>query len=233
VEVVATLVCLDSKKVHITFTVKDTGIGMTEEQLKKIFVPFSQADSSTTRAYGGTGLGLSICKQLTELMGGTIEVESNFGEGSSFSVILDFDYTDSIDINREENQSAIDTIRFEGKKVLLAEDNEINQLLFDEVLLELGMELDIVKNGLEAVEKIKNGDSYDLILMDIQMPIMNGYEAAKRIREMGVQTPILAITADAILGINQKMIDSKINGYVLKPLNLQHLIVAIQKALII
>lgn len=219
----------EEDKAKILFKVADTGIGMTAEHTEKIFSPFTQADSSTTREFGGTGLGLSICKQLVELMGGKINVESTYGEGSVFTVEIDFNYSNSIDKVVLESSIQPDSIKLEDKRVLLVEDNDINQFIFTELLQSRGIIVDRAENGLEAVNKIENGFEYDLILMDVHMPVLNGYDASKRIRAFGCNIPIIAITADAVKGVKQKVLESGMNGYISKPINPEHMILAIQK----
>lgn len=182
------------------FEIKDSGIGISQEQQQKLFQSFSQADSSTTRTYGGTGLGLAISKQLVELMNGKIWVESELGEGSSFIFEIELEELENIDENRsaeikeESLRENIDTLI--GKKILLAEDHKMNQEVIIYLFEESGIIIDVANNGQEAVEMAKN--NYDLILMDIQMPILNGYEATKKIREQNIDTPIIALSANAM-----------------------------------
>ncbi len=207
----------------LLFTVSDTGIGMTREQLSHIFESFSQADGSITRTYGGTGLGLAITKALVELMGGKIEVESSFGQGSAFSF--------SLPLPRAEDARTAQAARIpepakkesmENARLLLVEDNEINREIALELLGMLGFSVDVAENGAEAVEAVRNRD-YDLVLMDIQMPVMDGFAAARKIRALdkpGVAgLPIVAMTANAMSEDRGKCLDAGMNDHIAKPIN--------------
>ncbi|UZR93488.1 GAF domain-containing hybrid sensor histidine kinase/response regulator [Chondrinema litorale] len=212
----------------LRFKVKDTGIGISKEQIDKIFERFSQANESTTRKYGGTGLGLSIVKKLLELQNSKIEISSQPEQGSCFSFDLRFDKVNEesafvMNYKKKEqfpnsNKSAYD---LSGIKVLLAEDNSINQIIASEFLKNWNVEIDYAVNGLEAVNKVIEND-YDLILMDIQMPEMDGFEAAKKIKELGgtkAEIPILAMTASAMLGVRNKLHSFGMKDHILKPFN--------------
>lgn len=188
------LLSQDDEKVTIEFAVTDTGIGIEESKIKNIFENFQQASDDTLRLYGGTGLGLAIVKQLVEPQGGTVNVKSTIGVGSTFSFILPFLKTQS-DAEPESHNVEIDK-DIKNIKVLVVEDIRLNQLLMKTLLDDYGFEHDIAANGQIAIEKLQN-KNYDLILMDLQMPVMNGFEATKYIREkMGSKTPIMALTAD-------------------------------------
>jgi|GEM_PF-2528848 len=219
------------------FEVKDTGIGLKEEEQKKIFKAFSQADGSTTRDYGGTGLGLTISKQLVELMGGKIWVESEYGKGSNFIFELELKEVQitkeaQADIQIEEsniqNRLKRNINLLKNCKILLAEDNEINQEIVSGLLENSSIELDIAKNGKEAVEKFKE-NRYTLILMDIQMPIMDGYEATKIIRELDKNIPIIAITANAMKEDIKKSEKYGMNSHINKPIEVEELYETILK----
>ena len=193
----------------IQFIVKDTGVGMTGEQIDRILEPFTQADNSITRKYGGTGLGLSISKSLIELMGGELVVESKKGEGSAFYFELAFDAADDPQVDdAQADAGAIPTMEnamFDGE-VLVCEDNPWNRQLITENLAKLGLRVTIAENGLEAINLVEQRiedrktnsqeKPYGLILMDIQMPILDGLEAASRIAHMQSETPIVAMTAN-------------------------------------
>lgn len=206
----------------VYFAVRDTGIGMTVEQQNRLFSPFTQADSSFTRSFGGTGLGLSITKQLVTLMEGTIEVDSLFGQGTTFVVRLYFDRdTDqAVTLNPQETAQ----LPLGSGQVLLVEDNEINQIVAVELLKKLGLRVDIAENGREAIDKVLKGD-YKIIFMDLQMPIMDGFEATQTIRGLyGAQElPIVAMTAAVMEKDLQHIRDVGMNDYVSKPVSLQDL----------
>ncbi|MCF2447164.1 ATP-binding protein [Dyadobacter sp. CY345] len=201
----------------IRFTITDSGIGIPEDKVDKIFERFVQASESTTRLFGGTGLGLSIVKSLVQILGGTIKVESQFGHGTTF--ILDFpfevvtDYTPSDSEDSFNNEPA----HIGNIHVLAAEDNILNQKLLEAIFERLSIDLTIVGNGQEAIEAIEK-NNYDLVLMDIQMPIMDGYTAIKKIRSSISQTlPIITMTAHAMVGEKEECLSIGANSYISKP----------------
>jgi len=215
----------------IYFSVKDTGIGMTEEQVKKLFEPFTQADASITRKYGGTGLGLTISKKLIEMMGGVIEVQSEYGKGSVFSFTL----PTRIHIPKKklpsEKESPIEKVvpgaNLKGVRVLLVEDNKINQQVAREFLETEGALVRIADDGQQAIEiLVEKPGAFDLVLMDIQMPVMDGYEATRQIRDRLKlrYLPIIAMTADAMKGVEKECLDAGMNDYVTKPFVVENLI---------
>ena len=232
----------DEEKVSIEFAVTDTGIGILENEIEKIFENFQQASSGTSRLYGGTGLGLAIVKQLVESQGGSIRVKSKLDEGSTFSFILSFQKTmaefefetEMMDPNSYREDTEIKNI-----KVLVVEDIALNQLLMKTLLDDFGFERDIAANGRMAIEKLKT-KSYDIILMDLQMPEMNGFEATEYIRnKMNSNIPIIALTADVTtvdlakckaVGMNdylakpidERLLYSKIVGLVKKPILIEY-----------
>jgi signal transduction histidine kinase/CheY-like chemotaxis protein len=208
------------------FEVKDTGIGLTKEQISKLFESFSQADSSTTKKYGGTGLGLAISKKLVELMDGKIWVESQKDIGSSFIFEIDLE---ELHDKQDEDSSYNKNINYFEKmrelkksKILLVEDNEINQEIMLEFLKESNLDIDVANNGQIALQKAKK-NSYELILMDIQMPIMDGYEATKQIRNLNINTPIIALTANTMKEHIDKACSVGMNEYLLKPIDIHNL----------
>jgi CheY-like chemotaxis protein len=207
----------DEEKVTVEFAVTDTGIGIAENKLEKIFEKFQQASSRTSRLYGGTGLGLSIVKQLVEPQGGSIRVKSKVGEGSVFSFILNFQKTNAkVEAETEivELDAAIKNI-----KVLVVEDIALNQLLMKTLLDDFGFEQDLAANGKIAIEKLKK-KSYDIILMDLQMPEMNGFEATEYIRQtMNSKIPIIALTADVTTVDLAKCKAVGMNDYIAKPVD--------------
>ena len=206
----------------LLFTVKDTGIGMTKKQTAVVFEAFGQADSSTTRIYGGTGLGLAICKSLVELMGGEVWVESKIGSGTTFFFTACFETVEAVEQSDGEITDDSDfTVpdKFRGAHLLLAEDNEINRMIAEELLTSAGFTLDMAENGTIAVNKVKT-NKYDLVLMDIQMPETDGLSATKIIREIEKfrDLPILAITANAMSGDREKSLQAGMNDHITKPL---------------
>ncbi len=191
---------------RVVFSVTDTGPGIPEEKQEAIFQPFTQADSTTTRKFGGSGLGLTICRRLVDLMGGTLELSSVPGRGSTFAVVLPFPPIAAADIpvpnEKPGTANGVETVAIEDLDILLAEDTEENQMVIQGYLRKTPCRLEIAENGREAVEKYKNGH-FDLVLMDIQMPIMDGYEATRRIRAWestrgAKPVPIIALTAHAM-----------------------------------
>ncbi len=216
---------LDDRKMKVLFEVKDNGIGMSEEQLDKVFDPFMQADSSTTRKYGGTGLGLPISKELVELMGGKLEVVSQIDLGSIFSFELIFETTEAIENNRK-NQLAMTPVF--NAEALICEDNAMNQLVICEHLMRLGINTTVVENGKLAVELIQkrmlDNNDFAVIFMDIHMPVMDGIEATTLLRENGCKTPIIALTANVMNSDIEHYLESGMNDYLGKPFTKQHLI---------
>jgi CheY-like chemotaxis protein len=199
----AVLKAKTDKTITMFFEVKDSGIGMTPEQINKIFDPFTQAERDTTRKYGGTGLGLSITKNIVEMMGGKLMVESTPGIGSKFSFELTFD---TIDVSVEHLfddrvvMKELDKPAFEGE-VLLCEDNSMNQQVVYEHLARVGLKTVIADNGKIGYEMVKNRldkheKQFDLIFMDMHMPVMDGLEASTKIKELDLNIPIVAMTAN-------------------------------------
>lgn len=216
------------KHISLNIEVKDTGVGIASEKLDEIFLAFHQADSSTTRKYGGTGLGLAICNKLAEMMGGKILVESQIGVGSKFTLNCPFDIANTEEIKILSTSSVIfnsgDKIQSNQSlslNILLAEDNEINQKIAASFLKKMGHTVSVASNGLQALDKF-NSQKFDLILMDIQMPEMNGYDATRTIRDLEkilkTRTPIIALTAHALRGDKEKCIQNGMDDYISKPL---------------
>ena len=225
-------VAVTDEKAELQFSVQDSGIGLTEEQRGKLFQAFSQADTSTTRKYGGTGLGLTISKKLSEMMDGKIWVESEPGVGSTFIFTAVFgrhsEKREEVSTSRGDVQG-LKNIR--GARILLAEDNEINQQVAREILEQAALVVEIANNGLEAVEMVQK-NQYDVILMDIQMPEMGGFEATKEIRNLESDTrniPIIAMTAHAMAGDREKSIEGGMNDHVTKPIDPDQLFSALVK----
>lgn len=212
---------------HLHFFIEDTGIGIKEQHQNLIFQKFTQADSSITRKFGGTGLGLAITTQLLSMMGGQMKLDSQDGEGSTFSFSLELPIASDMDVKQSPmevfNKPLYDndcTIPAEDAHILIAEDDSMNQEVSMKLLQKFGFKnIDIVENGEEAVNALKN-KNYDLILMDCQMPKMDGFKATKAIRnELGnTNIPIIATTANAMVGDKEKCLKSGMNAYVSKPI---------------
>ncbi|MDF2486007.1 MAG: arcB1 [Herbinix sp.] len=210
------------EEIQLEFIVKDTGIGITEEDANKLFRSFSQIDASYTRKHGGTGLGLIISKQLVEMMGGQIKVESVFKEGSTFSFWLPFKEGKGF----EPKNSVITNVTQERQyHILLAEDDPVNQTVLSRMLETKDHKVVVVNNGLKALEAYKN-HRFDVILMDIQMPVMDGVEAVKRIRELednNSHIPIIAVTAFSLLGDRERFLNMGMDEYLSKPIKMDDL----------
>ncbi|MCP4695599.1 MAG: PAS domain-containing protein [Gammaproteobacteria bacterium] len=215
--------------IELEFIVRDSGIGMTAKQQKKLFQSFSQVDTSTTRKYGGTGLGLAISKQLTELMGGRIGVESEPGRGSTFRFTVRFERAGAEEaaktLNIHDKKPTLRLLRsIRDARVLLVEDNEINQELIYELLKKMLRQIDIANDGRQALQ-MAGRNRYDCVLMDIQMPVMDGYEATRRLRadERYKETPIIAMTANVMSGDREKCLAAGMNDHIPKPIALDRL----------
>jgi PAS domain S-box-containing protein len=207
----------DETKVTIEFKITDTGIGIAQDKIDRIFENFQQATSNTSRLYGGTGLGLAIAKQLAEQQGGTITVKSKIDKGTTFSVILPFRKSIT-EVESEIETKELD-VEVKNIRVLVVEDIALNQLLMKTLLDDFGFECDFAGNGKIAVEQLQN-KSYDIILMDLQMPEMNGFEAAEFIRDkLNSPIPIIALTADVTTADLKKCKAVGMNDYISKPVD--------------
>ncbi len=209
---------------EVSIRVRDSGIGIDDEAIERLFNPFSQADVSTTREYGGTGLGLTICRQLAELMGGEVGATSRLGAGSTFWLRLPFPLAtgesgdDAGDVETPADVGA--ALRDLRLEVLVAEDNRVNQAVIKALLGRVGLQVDIASDGVQAVAAAE-AKSYDIILMDMQMPRMDGIEATQHIRQhtdWRAEVPIVAVTANAMAGERERLLTLGLDDYVTKPL---------------
>jgi len=218
----------DDNSVKVLFTVTDTGIGIPDDKLHLIFESFTQAYTDTTRLFGGTGLGLTISKRLIEMLEGEIHVKSKVGEGSSFSFELTYDISaQNAEIVEKEKEKEKKQNDLSGIKVLIAEDNRMNQLVARQIFKKWNVDIQIANTGLEAVQLLSQ-KNYDVVLMDLQMPEMNGYEATEFIRDektnvLNHNIPIIALTADAFSETRQKVIDIGMNDFLMKPFKQEEL----------
>ncbi len=214
---------------QIQFTVKDNGIGIAPENQQRIFEIFTQASESTTRQYGGSGLGLAICNGLLEIMHSRMTLESTPGKGSAFSFIVDMGYSQHAEeISITGNKDTVTDPDLTGTKVLLVEDNHVNILVATTFLERWNTKVETAENGRLAIEKIK-ANQYHIVLMDLHMPEMNGYEACKEIMKMKPKLPIVALTASAMLNIRDKAFDVGMVDYVTKPFEPNELYEKIRK----
>jgi len=211
------LVRQNDKTVTIKFAIEDTGIGIEKNKIADVFENFQQATSETSRLFGGTGLGLAIVKQLVEAQNGKIKVQSRINRGSTFSFLLDFQKTNAEAVLEPEILEQNTDVK--NTKILVAEDMELNQLLMKTLLDDFGFECEIASNGKIAIEKLKE-KKYDIVLMDLQMPEMNGFEATRHIRKiMKLDIPIIALTADVTTIDVEKCKEVGMNDYISKPVD--------------
>lgn len=229
---------LEDRTANLVIDVVDTGPGIPEYKLDSIFNAFSQADTSITRKYGGTGLGLPISRRLAEALGGSLEVSSVVGQGSTFTLALALGPIESLDLTktfsrevvREADSSGVageGIVRLAGH-VLLVDDGETNRRLIELLLTRVGVEVTTADNGQKALA-LATRTAYDLILMDMQMPIMDGYTASQQIREHGVTTPIIALTASAMKGDRERCLEAGCDDYLTKPVEIEALLGAASK----
>ncbi|MDR5891532.1 PAS domain S-box protein [Halomonas mongoliensis] len=221
VELAIHVEAIDRTSCRLTCHVSDTGIGISAAQQKRLFTAFTQADTSTSRRYGGTGLGLVISQRLVEQMGGTLEVSSTPGKGSCFTVSLPLGIGTTL-LPHPPRTRPPNLNRLRGKKILLAEDNPINQALTRRLLEDLGIEVSLATNGREAIEQLRH-QAVDLVLMDLQMPVMDGLEAAQRIRQDRPTLPIIALSAAALTEERQQALHAGMNEHLAKPIQPQQL----------
>lgn len=209
------------------FEIKDTGIGMSREFRKHIFETFTREQTATVSGIQGSGLGMAIAKNIVDLLGGTIQVNSEVDKGTETTVFLQFKLCDSVEENKEDDESIPD---FRGKKILLVEDNELNREIAVEILQEAGFSMETAEDGMTAVEKMRHvaAGTYDLVLMDVQMPKMDGYEATREIRKLSdpekSSIPIIAMTANAFAEDRQKAFEAGMDGYLAKPIDISKML---------
>ncbi|MGZ3236217.1 MAG: AAA family ATPase [Burkholderiaceae bacterium] len=214
-------------RIQLAFSIQDTGIGMTEEQVGKLFRAFNQAEESTTRKYGGTGLGLSIAKRMVELMEGSIWVESVPGQGSTFHFTAWFGMGEEVPDTTMPADSTIHSLRLDGAHVLVVEDNEVNQQIVAELLQQIGVSTELAENGQIGLDKVlAEPGRYDAVLMDMQMPVMDGLESTRKIREQitADRLPIIALTANAMPHERRSCLDAGMNDYLTKPIDVKQLV---------
>lgn len=213
----------------LTFAVKDTGNGISKEQSTRLFSPFSQADGSIVRKFGGTGLGLVLSRHLTRLLGGDLVLtESELEKGSTFTITINpgaiaFEENTEALQSEKKPPAAVTGIRLDGKRVLIVDDSVDNQIFISKVLRIAGAEVEVADNGQIALDKIKK-NQFSICLMDIQMPVMDGYETAAAMRKMDCSFPIVALTAHAFKDVRQHCMQSGFNDYISKPINRNYLI---------
>ena len=224
-----------------TLTISDRGIGMTEEFLDHVFDSFERDKNEALAGIQGTGLGMSITKRLVDIMHGNIEVESTLGEGSTFTVDLEFkkyegDFEALVTAEAEQEQEATE-ITLDGKRILLVDDNELNREIASEILAETGAIIEEAEDGVEAFDKVRESDPgyYDIVLMDVQMPRMNGYESTKAIRalenEALANIPIIAMTANAFDEDREDALEAGMNEHIAKPIDVVKLFDCLRKIL--
>jgi CheY-like chemotaxis protein len=220
---------------RIEFEIDDTGVGMSATEMQRLFNPFTQADSSITRHYGGTGLGLTISQRLARMLGGSIQVESQPGRGSTFRVTIATGPLDGVPLVSQQGLPMKSPERVEAPSntrlscsVLLAEDGPDNQRLIAHLLKKAGAEVEVVENGQVAVDRALGAaaDSrpFDVILMDMQMPVLDGYSAARQLRTRGYTGPIIALTAHAMHGDREKCLAAGCDDFATKPIDRRRLV---------
>ncbi len=216
----------DKNGVNIQFSVADSGIGIPANRIGSIFESFTQSSQTITRRFGGTGLGLTITKKLIELQGGEIDVESEEGKGTVFRFTLDFGIAKASD-SKPEKVASTPFKKLDGLRILVVEDNVVNQFVAVSVLKNWGVETSVCNNGQEAITALSR-EKYNLVLLDLHMPVMDGYETCKIIRDpsSGVldhKVPVLALSADAFIDNKRKVLDAGMNDFATKPINQQNL----------
>ena len=218
---------MDETHHMVSFKVSDTGIGMTAEQQSRLFREFEQADLSTTRHYGGTGLGLSISKKLADLMQGEITVQSKLNEGTTFTLLIPLLLDDDIEDDQEEEHQIAPTFKPQAH-ILVAEDHILSQKLTEHMLTQLDVHVKIVENGEKAIQAMKD-DAYDLVFLDMNMPVIDGIKAAKAIRRFNAKTPLIALTANQYAEDRSRCLLAGMNDILVKPIDKNMLIDMLSK----
>ncbi|WP_397446148.1 ATP-binding protein [Polaribacter sp. R77954] len=219
---------IHNDSVTILTEIIDTGIGIPKDKQETIWEAFTQASSTTNRLYGGTGLGLPIVKSIVEAMGASIKIDSEFEKGSRFYFKLDLKIASEKDI-KENNFKQ--TYNFKDKKVLLVEDNQINVMVGKQILEKAGLTVDVAYDGLQAVKMVKT-NKYHIVLMDIQMPVMDGYTSSVEIRKFNTKIPIIALSASVFMEVKNKIYENGMNGFIFKPFDPEDLLHQIQKLML-
>ena len=232
----ATLTAEADGECELCVTVTDSGIGLSPEQHDKIFQPFEQAESGISRKYGGTGLGLVISKRITELMGGSIQVESELGKGAKFIFTVKVKRSEAGESTAKDTDNLPDNVKFTGRRLLIVEDVEINREILISLLEDTGFDIDCAENGTEALDIItKNPEKYDIVFMDVQMPKMDGLEATRRIRALpalqGVDLPVIAMTANVFRQDIEECYAAGMNEHIGKPIDIDRVLEVLRKYL--
>ncbi|MEM7456033.1 MAG: ATP-binding protein [Planctomycetota bacterium] len=238
---IRTMMIREGGRSMLKVAIEDTGIGMTPEQLEKIFKPFVQADASVTRKFGGTGLGLAISKRIVTALGGTVSVESEAGKGTTFSFTIGVgdisnvpltDYETFKKNTREQRRSEVasEQFRLPPARILVVDDGKANRRLIKLVLEKAGCKLDEAENGQVALDQVEKNE-YDAILMDMQMPVLDGFQATSRLRERGFTNPIIALTANAMTGDQEKCLAAGCDKFLPKPIDLDLLVTTLNTSL--
>ena len=223
----------DGQILKVLFTVSDTGIGIADEQLKNIFEPFVQVDGSYTRQFQGAGLGLSIVRKLVRLMGGDLAIESTQGQGTTIYLSMDCKLLGEASLAVKKLPQAQVVLIKQLPRVLLAEDEAVNRISFQRLLEKAGYPVNVATNGQEALKLLREQE-FDVILMDIQMPVMDGVEATKHIRTSGTSNaniPIIAMTAYTMTGDKEKFLAAEMNDYISKPVDMKELEEVIERVM--
>ncbi len=216
--------CLEGDR--LIFRVKDSGIGIPPEHIDRLFMPFEQADGTTTRNFGGTGLGLAISRKLADMMGGTLTLTSELGQGSTFTLTLPLRVTNQV-VTRGIRSQSIGQRRLIGLRILAVEDNSVNQIVLEDFLQREGAAVTMVGDGQQAVDAVEQGDAFDAVLMDIQMPVMDGVEATRRLREIAPTLPIIGQTAHAMKEEHDKCLAAGMVATITKPIDIEILVATV------